>query len=399
MVQKQFILDLDSLLSLGSLVPGEQSLISPMRTGITLTPEQVSVLKGKGILEGSGKIAPACLPALETIAQAGYYSQVRMNGSGNYLEVMVYFSRDYKNSTGVFTTGEGLLVSDPAPVQDIVRALKEYIGESSLQNMDFHTEISFEEALALAAVIDLQRRALLKAMAEDRDPVDSGFSVEAVYQEIVKENENAQWLVTLLREMTGVSPDRSGLEKSLGSLASAGLVSINNGSCQLTGQASGLANQFLLVNNLLSIRSGREMPGSELAQVGFVCLQSGVTGLLTIQTAEDSRVQLTVLPASALFRLVELYLSDPVAIQMLIPEEAEDEAASAGAMAEKVNVAGGTACPGCGKGNPADVRFCLECGSPLVTDAAAHTSVCGKCGTALKPGARFCGECGSAVRQ
>lgn len=398
MAEIQFVLDLNSLIGLGEFIPGEQSLISPMRPGIKLTPEQVSVLKGKGILDDSGKIAPTFLPALETIANAGYYTQVRLNGSGNYLESMVYFSRDCKNSVALFTTGEGLLVSNPAPVQDIVRALKEYIGESSLQNMDFHAEISFEEALALSAVIDLQRRALLKAMAGDLDPDDSGFPVEAVYQETVKENDNAQWLVTLLREMTGVSPDRSGLEKALGSLAAAGLVRMKDGSCHLTGQTRGLANQFMLTNNLLSIRSGREMPGNEVAQVGFVCLQAGVTGLLTIQTAEDNLLQLTVLPAAALFRFVEMYLSDPVAIQMLIPDQAE-EAEPASGKTEKTEGSGGAGCPACGKANPADVRFCLECGSPLAPVTDVKSSVCRSCGTPLKPGARFCGECGSAVRQ
>jgi hypothetical protein len=394
MAQIEFVINPDTLTGLGGLIPGEQSLISPLRPGTALTPEQAAALKEKGVLDSSGEITPSCLPALETIMQAGYYSQVRLDGSGNFLECVVYFSRDYRNSTAVFTTGEGLLVRSPAPVQDIVLALKQYIGESTLQNLDFYAEIGFDEALALAALIDLRRRELLKDMAEDREPDDMGFTADVVYSEIVRESDNAQWLVTLFREMTGAGPDRGQLDKALAALEAEDLVIIADGSCRLTGRSGVLADRFLLLYNLVSLKAGREMTGGNVDQVGFVCLQSGINSILTIQTTEGNKMEMTALPAAALFRYVGLYLSDPVAIQLLIP----DEPAPAALMAEETARAGGDGCPGCGKQNPADARFCLECGSPLVPKTAAQPSVCRSCGNPLNKGARFCGACGSAAQ-
>ena len=46
-------------------------------------------------------------------------------------------------------------------------------------------------------------------------------------------------------------------------------------------------------------------------------------------------------------------------------------------------------CPTCGTANPADGRFCLECGSPL--------GGCPSCGAANPPGAKFCGTCGNRL--
>ena len=47
-------------------------------------------------------------------------------------------------------------------------------------------------------------------------------------------------------------------------------------------------------------------------------------------------------------------------------------------------------CPKCAQENPAQARFCLQCGNGLQV-------TCAKCGTELPPGARFCFACGGAI--
>ncbi len=47
-------------------------------------------------------------------------------------------------------------------------------------------------------------------------------------------------------------------------------------------------------------------------------------------------------------------------------------------------------CPGCRHENPAQAKFCLECGARLVVS-------CSNCGTELPPSAKFCLECGERV--
>jgi class 3 adenylate cyclase/tetratricopeptide (TPR) repeat protein len=47
-------------------------------------------------------------------------------------------------------------------------------------------------------------------------------------------------------------------------------------------------------------------------------------------------------------------------------------------------------CPSCGTENPADNKFCLECGSPLAR-------ACPTCGKPVLAGAKFCGECGGPL--
>jgi class 3 adenylate cyclase len=49
-------------------------------------------------------------------------------------------------------------------------------------------------------------------------------------------------------------------------------------------------------------------------------------------------------------------------------------------------------CTRCDHTNPAGVKFCLECGTPVTTS-------CPSCGSELPAGAKFCGECGASVSQ
>src|SRR5712691_411475 len=47
-------------------------------------------------------------------------------------------------------------------------------------------------------------------------------------------------------------------------------------------------------------------------------------------------------------------------------------------------------CPSCGNENPADAKFCLECGSALAR-------ACPNCGAPIPATAKFCSECGTAL--
>src|SRR5215471_3096949 len=47
-------------------------------------------------------------------------------------------------------------------------------------------------------------------------------------------------------------------------------------------------------------------------------------------------------------------------------------------------------CSKCGSDNPADKKFCGDCGAPL-------TNRCPKCGGENPPGKRFCGDCGTML--
>ncbi len=81
--------------------------------------------------------------------------------------------------------------------------------------------------------------------------------------------------------------------------------------------------------------------------------------------------------------------------QNIATAKAELDSASAAQKQSEVEKAAEDAkgrCSSCGYKNPEGVKFCQECGSPLVSDSPKH---CMSCGAELAPGTRFCGSCGA----
>lgn len=76
------------------------------------------------------------------------------------------------------------------------------------------------------------------------------------------------------------------------------------------------------------------------------------------------------------------------------------------AMAAASPVAGDPSCPSCGKPNPAESRFCSDCGTSLVKPVEAEVvssgstpAKCEHCGTENPASNRFCAHCGKMVSQ
>ncbi len=51
-----------------------------------------------------------------------------------------------------------------------------------------------------------------------------------------------------------------------------------------------------------------------------------------------------------------------------------------------------TVCKNCGQELPENVKFCTNCGKPVVREP-----ICPACGEKVKPGAKFCSECGAPI--
>jgi sec-independent protein translocase protein TatA len=65
-------------------------------------------------------------------------------------------------------------------------------------------------------------------------------------------------------------------------------------------------------------------------------------------------------------------------------------------------VAATKSCPACGHANPADQRFCSECGAklaevPAPAAPAAAEVTCPSCATHNPAGQTFCGQCGTRL--
>ncbi len=57
--------------------------------------------------------------------------------------------------------------------------------------------------------------------------------------------------------------------------------------------------------------------------------------------------------------------------------------------------AGPAACPSCGKNNPAEAKFCMQCGSAV--SPISNPGFCPKCGSKVTAGGDYCTRCGTRL--
>jgi len=95
-------------------------------------------------------------------------------------------------------------------------------------------------------------------------------------------------------------------------------------------------------------------------------------------------------PQDARLRLIGQNITAAQAVLNQAKQEQEQAEA-----AKKAEDAKGR-CPNCGNKNQEGIKFCQECGTPLV---AAGPRRCTSCGAELSPGVKFCGECGAQNAQ
>ena len=98
------------------------------------------------------------------------------------------------------------------------------------------------------------------------------------------------------------------------------------------------------------------------------------------------------------FREIEAGLAQIASLEAEVRAIKESEAQAQQTVRTTAAPAGGAKCDSCGAANEEGARFCRECGSAILQQAAESGKLlCPTCGAALAAEAKFCGECGGKV--
>ena len=176
-----FTIDEDLLEAVGSLLPGEKSPLSLFRgSGHQLTSGITSRIRSSGIIDASGKVRTDYLHALDTLAHTRSFARLKFSAGEKIFEFIVYFPTDTSKPVSLTHNGSQLVVQDPSGIDQAFALMDQYIGHSVLSSTTFNGEFSHAEALALFALVDLERSILLRGLAEGSDPRNAGFDLDSI---------------------------------------------------------------------------------------------------------------------------------------------------------------------------------------------------------------------------
>jgi len=343
----------------GALWGAAPSVASPFRYGDArpATAEESAALEAGGICDASGGLSAAARPALDVLGTAVGFTRVYVTGGGFPNEYLVYFSPTGA-SASLINRGGDMELATPATADLLVAMIEMRIGSSALRESPFEASLSFDEAVVLAGLVDLQRRAVLSAFGAGKDADAVEASPAAVADAVAARGDDRQWLANVLLEL-GESDglDADAAKVALGALAGRGLVTKGKGGSRLSDEALQFARRMLLFDVVVTLTSGHAAANGTVSVAGFTALQAGVRDVLYID-ASEGEVELRSTSAAEILDYVNTFMTDPAVVARLDG--------------------------GVGQAPPAAA-------------APAKQAFCTKCGSKLAPGAAFCVKCGQKV--
>jgi hypothetical protein len=356
-----FTIEEDLLDALGTLLPGKKSPLSLLNgTGRQITGDMIAQIRTAGILDNSGKIKEEYQHAVDTLAGTRTFARIRFSAGEKLLEFIVYFPTDGSSPVSVLHTGTRLVIEDPSALDQAFVLLDQYIGRSILSSTTFNGELTRAEALALFALMDLERTTLLHGLAEGADPQNAAFDLPTIMNRVSNPKNNYQSLEFVLqsRIIPEGTPVPGQIESGLAGLAGKGMVLRQGSQYSLSEALYTIASRFLIIDSFVVAETGKLDQADTMWGGTFLTLQAGVNDVLYLE-GHDQEVIVKCIAAAELLDLVRKLLSDPEIITIPV------QAPTASPSPKSSGTPGKKFCPQCGTPISEGKKFCNNCGAKI----------------------------------
>lgn len=355
--QIQFTIKPELLAVLGKISGLKLSPVSPLRYGKeTDTAGGIARLAALGICDPEGAIAADKKDAVSSLALAEAFTRIYLTTPQRVIEYIAYFAPEGK-IVGVTNDGGMQLVTFPAPNDAMLELIRQTIGFSLYRGNSFAVQLNRAETLVFSAIIDLQRKEMLRKFADGKTAERIAVSAEDVLEMLKIPPGNIQWFSSMFADLfsQGQIPRSGDAAQVFQSLTKKGLITPSGKKYTLSDNGVVLARNHLLPSMYLTLTTGKGQPSGKTNVAGFSCIISGIQDLLYIDYNADE-IELEAVASAEIHEYAKTFLTDRSVIARM------DSPASPSA-------------PAGGK----ERRFCPQCGA------------------SLKPGLKFCSSCGAKI--
>ena len=278
-----YILNNDQLESLNHLIKdkNELSVLNNLSTK-ELSEEDRSYFEENDLINNNGIIKDN--PLFEVLAKPSALAKFMFTGGSNKFEYAISLNETKDKRIALTKTPEYNMIDDETKAQDIIDMIGNFVGKSNLKSIDIKLKLSVEEAIVIAAMIDLERRSILRAFVDELPYINNKFGVNMTWRMINGSSKSIQWFVYCISEVIGddISLKQDQVKEVLDQLKDKGLVSEQYGQYQLSDELSQLANRIMIVDNVMTVETIGCDNNNEQLSAGFTCIQSGVHDILLL---------------------------------------------------------------------------------------------------------------------
>ncbi len=279
---------------LNNLIPSSQNplsmLINPEFTMETTPGVNSDIIREAGIKDAMGNLSPAFQRTLQVLADPDACADLRVVYGNSSYQNTFYFSKGFSRSVSVLTSQEKIIICDPGDIDSAVIKLQELIGSNLTRTYNLNTNLSYYQSLVLGSMLDIQRKADLLSLVENR----SSQKILVVQQDIVehlnqvKVQNSLQWFAANIMRKRSTDYDHFQIEIALQDLETAGFTLFEDGKYTLAGHFEDLSKHFGLLKTIIDMDVQRYFrKNQKTVSVQYQCLQSGVNDTLLMVFKEN----------------------------------------------------------------------------------------------------------------
>lgn len=229
-------------------------------------------------------------------------------GVGRY-EHTVSYDETYKKHIAFTSAPNYYSVDDESDIRDVLNVIEDFVGKSSLKSVSIQYKLSVPEALVVAAMLDMERRTLLRAFVDEIPYSNNRYGFNMIWRMIHSSSPSIQWFVYCISEVIGeqITLNRDKVQKVLEQLVTRGLILENDGQYELSADLCQLANRMIVIDNVLTVETIGTDLEKEPVSAGFTCIQSGIHDMLFIDY-DGSEVMVETISSILLLDYLERFL-------------------------------------------------------------------------------------------
>lgn len=270
---------------LGQAFP-EKNIISPLAAftqQTALSEEDESDLIRQGIVAQDGTIQPTALAVFHLLAGADGFSRIRILGVTAPADKVVFYKGEMAcsvdSSQGRFT------ITYPPDIKESTLTFEEFTGSSRLINIPFQAQLAPNSAMVFLALLDLQRRANLLALAGENPKMAFGT---AEITEMIHRAKKWSWLAYALHQLAGERPWREEeVRSALRELLKKGLIAASGENFRLVSAAWEVAQELLLPEYVFNIAYGRLLSPKTIEHSQAYVVYCGSHNILYLEAVGD----------------------------------------------------------------------------------------------------------------
>lgn len=306
----KYVFDQEQLEGFNNII-GDKNDISILNYFETkeLSDEDKSFFTEQGLINSEGKIKDEVKEDIELLAKPDSLVTFMFTGGAAKYEHTISHDTNKGKQISFTVTPDYFTIDDATEEQEVVDLIVDFVGNSSLKSVSLKERISVEEAFVLAAMIDMERRSILRAFVDELPYSRSRYGFNMIWRMVHSSNESIQWFVYCISQVVGehVTLRQEQVKTVLDGLKEKELISEQDGQYQLSQELCQLANRMIIIDNVINVEAVGKNKEQEIINTGFTCMQSGIHDLLFIDY-DGSEILLETISSELLLEYIGRFL-------------------------------------------------------------------------------------------